>query len=168
MARPYWLALVAVHSDAWLVGVACYNGARLNREGRERLFELVNELPTCYEVVSGKAADVGDGVAGGGAGTGGGKAGRAGGGSGRPAKTARAAAAADAAAAAAAAATTTYADGEGDPCPACRRLYTVGEFWIACDYCDTWYCGGCVAMTPWRAQRMGKWKCPRCVEGGAA
>ena len=64
MARSDWLALVAVHADTWLIAVAFYNGARLNREGRERLFELVNELPTCYEVVSGKAADVGDGGAG--------------------------------------------------------------------------------------------------------
>ena len=46
MARPDWLALVAVHSDAWLLAVASYNGARLNREGRDRLFELVNEVPT--------------------------------------------------------------------------------------------------------------------------
>jgi hypothetical protein len=153
MARSDWLALVAVHADTWLIAVAFYNGARLNREGRERLFELVNELPTCYEVVSGKAADVGDGGAGGRA------RGAAGG---RPAKAARGPADADAAGAAA----TTYADGEGDPCPACARLYAVGEFWIACDYCDTWFCGACVAMTPGRAQRMGKWKCPKCVEGG--
>ena len=61
MARADWLALVAVHSDTWLLAVAFYNGARLNKEGRERLFDMINELPTCYEVVSGKAADVGDG-----------------------------------------------------------------------------------------------------------
>ncbi len=77
---------MAVHSDTWLIAVAFYNGARLNKEGRcvpplrhrsthvmsstrgpgtdgnlhprcrERLFSLINELPTCYEVVSGKAA----------------------------------------------------------------------------------------------------------------
>jgi hypothetical protein len=47
---------VAVHSDTWLLAVAFYNGARLNREGRERLFELINEFPTCYEIVSGKVA----------------------------------------------------------------------------------------------------------------
>ncbi len=51
-----WLSLVAVHSDTWLLAVAFYNGARLNREGRERLFELINEQPTCYEIVSGKAS----------------------------------------------------------------------------------------------------------------
>ena len=45
-----------MHSDTWLLAVAFYNGARLNREGRERLFELINEQPTCYEIVSGKAS----------------------------------------------------------------------------------------------------------------
>jgi Alfin len=32
--RRDWLALVAVHSDCWLLAVAFYNGARLNKEGR--------------------------------------------------------------------------------------------------------------------------------------
>ena len=73
---------MAVHSDTWLLAVAFYHGARLNREGRcgsltagtshpaiplvawhnmdsrcrERLFELINTEPTCYEIVIGKAA----------------------------------------------------------------------------------------------------------------
>ena len=199
MARADWLALVAVHSDTWLLAVAFYNGARLNKEGRERLFDMINELPTCYEVVSGKAADVGDGGGGGGSvagpggnggaqhasnapgGGGGGGGGRGGGrggggsGGGRPSKAQRvneeATTAAEAAAAAtgnadggdAGAATEAYADGEGDPCPNCGRVYAVGEFWIACDFCDAWYDGECVAMTPAKAQRMGKWKCPVCL-----
>ncbi len=54
--RKDWLSLVSVHSDTWLLAVAFYNGARLNKEGRERLFELINSLPTVYEVVSGRAA----------------------------------------------------------------------------------------------------------------
>lgn len=56
LQKKDWLSLVAVHSDTWLLAVAFYNGARLNREGRERLFELINEQPTCYEVVSGRAS----------------------------------------------------------------------------------------------------------------
>lgn len=74
--------LVAVHSDTWLYAVAFYNGARLDKGGRytttqvreiaehawntlfhvclrpcrERLFELINDLPTCYEIVSGKGS----------------------------------------------------------------------------------------------------------------
>ena len=34
MQRKDWLALVAVHSDTWLLAVAFYNGARFNKEGR--------------------------------------------------------------------------------------------------------------------------------------
>eukprot|EP00884_Botryococcus_braunii_P005878 jgi/Botrbrau1/15291/Bobra.0371s0001.1 len=58
MQKEHWLALVAVHSDTWLISVAFYYGAELNKEGREKLFQLINELPTCYEVVTGKAKDV--------------------------------------------------------------------------------------------------------------
>lgn len=34
MNRRDWLSLVAVHSDSWLVSVAFYLGARLNRNER--------------------------------------------------------------------------------------------------------------------------------------
>ncbi len=34
MKRQDWLSLVAVHSDTWLISVAFYNGARLDKEGR--------------------------------------------------------------------------------------------------------------------------------------
>jgi hypothetical protein len=212
MQRADWLALVAVHADTWLIAVAFYNGARLNQAGRERLFHFINELPTCYEVVSGRAADCGDGAAVGGAdgsgdkattgmtGTGtagkrggpgtaasGGvrthsKSGREGGGGATTTTTNGAAAfsgmapitatppppqplnaAMDAVAApGAGAGGEQYADGEGDPCPRCGRVYRVGEFWIACDACDTWYDGDCVGMTAAKAQRMGTWKCPGC------
>eukprot|EP00884_Botryococcus_braunii_P019830 jgi/Botrbrau1/6530/Bobra.40_2s0003.1 len=54
-----WLAKVAAQSDSWLMSVAFYRGAsKLNKEGREQLFQLINELPTCYEVVSSEAKDV--------------------------------------------------------------------------------------------------------------
>ncbi|KXZ47064.1 hypothetical protein GPECTOR_38g301 [Gonium pectorale] len=49
MERSAWISLVAVHSDSWLLGLAFYKGARLNREEREELFSLINKLPTCYE-----------------------------------------------------------------------------------------------------------------------
>lgn len=32
--RKDWLALVAVHSDSWLLALAFYKGARLNKEQR--------------------------------------------------------------------------------------------------------------------------------------
>ncbi len=35
MQRKDWLGLVAVHSDAWLLALAFYKGARLGREERQ-------------------------------------------------------------------------------------------------------------------------------------
>ena len=49
MARREWLALVAVHSDAWLLSVAFYYGARLDGEGRAQLFKTINDGPTLFE-----------------------------------------------------------------------------------------------------------------------
>ena len=74
MQRQDWIALIAVHSDAWLTAVAFYYGAKLDRDGRAKLFRQINVLPTLYEVVTGKRPAGGAaGAAGGGAG-GGGKA----------------------------------------------------------------------------------------------
>mmetsp|Transcript_6101 Transcript_6101/g.17470 ORF Transcript_6101/g.17470 Transcript_6101/m.17470 type:complete len:255 (-) Transcript_6101:477-1241(-) len=55
MARRDWLALVAVHSDAWLLSVAFYYGARLDSEGRAKLFKTINDGPTLFEVVMERA-----------------------------------------------------------------------------------------------------------------
>ena len=54
MKRGDWLALVAVHSDAWLMSVAFYYSAKFSAEQRKKLFDLINSLPTTYEVLSGK------------------------------------------------------------------------------------------------------------------
>ena len=56
-----------------------------------------------------------------------------------------------------------WEDGEGDPCPACGRLYRTDEFWIACDACDTWYCGRCAKMTEKKAAQMKHWRCGQCA-----
>ncbi|KAA6420258.1 MAG: PHD finger [Trebouxia sp. A1-2] len=146
----------------------------------ERLFELINDLPTCYEIVSGRSSQAAS----------------------RPSNRKRAPAPmarpgpgqpkfsrpmhpqsrpqARPAERGSAPRHTGYdedddeededdddadggfADGEGDPCPNCGRVYRTGDFWIQCDFCDTWYDGKCVQMTPGKAQRMGKWKCPAC------
>ncbi|MFS7949851.1 hypothetical protein Hanom_Chr06g00576451 [Helianthus anomalus] len=52
MHKRDWLSLVAVHTDSWLLAVAFYFGARLNRNERKRLFALINEIPTVFEVVT--------------------------------------------------------------------------------------------------------------------
>lgn len=50
-----WLALCAVHSDAWLMSLLFFWGARFNHMGRGELFALANQHPTVYEVVTGRA-----------------------------------------------------------------------------------------------------------------
>jgi len=178
MQKRDWLALVAVHSDCWLLAVAFYNGARLNKEGRDRLFELINELPTCYEIVSGKAQPTRTNPKKRAAPT---QASRP---AGRPARPAARSGKyhedddddeeeeeeeeeeEDEEAAYGEAAYAEQGGGgeeEGDPCPNCGRLYRNGEFWLACDTCDRWFDGKCVQMTPGKAQRMGDWHCPECA-----
>nr|KJB29834.1 hypothetical protein B456_005G120300 [Gossypium raimondii] len=55
MQEKDWLSLVAVHSDSWLLAVAFYFGARFSfgKNERKRLFRMINELPTIFEVVTG-------------------------------------------------------------------------------------------------------------------
>jgi len=57
MNEKDWLSLVAVHSDSWLMSVAFYFGARFgfDKEARKRLFTMINNLPSIYEVVTGTA-----------------------------------------------------------------------------------------------------------------
>ncbi|GKA34202.1 PHD finger protein ALFIN-LIKE 4-like protein [Tanacetum coccineum] len=47
------LSLVAVHSDSWLLSVAFYFGARFgfDKVERKRLYNMINDLPTIFEVV---------------------------------------------------------------------------------------------------------------------
>ena len=56
MERKDWLALCAVHSDAWLMSVLFFYAARFDDAGRAQLFSLVNQHPTVNEVVTGRAA----------------------------------------------------------------------------------------------------------------
>eukprot|EP00775_Hariotina_reticulata_P004224 gene4224-4473_t len=54
MARKDWLALVAVHSDAWLMAVAFFYAVKLDAAGRSKLFKIINQHPTLFEVVTGR------------------------------------------------------------------------------------------------------------------
>ncbi|KAF6152352.1 hypothetical protein GIB67_006006 [Kingdonia uniflora] len=56
MQEKDWLSLVAVHSDAWLLAVAFYFGARFgfDKNQRRSLFNMINEVPTIFEVVNKK------------------------------------------------------------------------------------------------------------------
>ncbi|CAK8569893.1 unnamed protein product [Lathyrus sativus] len=55
MLEKDWLSLVAVHSDAWLMSVAFYFGARFgfNKADRKKLFDMINDLPTIFETITG-------------------------------------------------------------------------------------------------------------------
>lgn len=55
MRKSDWISLVAVHADAWLIGVAFYYGILLTKDERKQLFMKINSLPTLYQEVTGKS-----------------------------------------------------------------------------------------------------------------
>ncbi|XP_024380668.1 PHD finger protein ALFIN-LIKE 3 isoform X2 [Physcomitrium patens] len=186
MQRKDWLSLVAVHSDAWLLAVAFYYGARFDKneralkrtdlpileEGhprlisekkcfgdiyRKRLFTMINELPTVFDVVTGK----------------------------KPVKEKPAVNSSGTKAKSATKVQVTQAkpakpappppkdeeeplDDEDDEehgdtfCGSCGGPYTADEFWIGCDICEKWFHGKCVKITPARAEHIKQYKCPSC------
>ncbi|EPS74259.1 hypothetical protein M569_00495, partial [Genlisea aurea] len=170
MEEKDWLALVAVHSDAWLLAVAFYFGARFgfDRADRKRLFNLINDLPTVFEVVSGAAK-----------------------------KQAKDKTSSNHSAGKSKSNTKMvrtipalfifyfYCTGEGGRvdrkdeaeegldeededehgetlCGACGEKYASDEFWICCDVCERWFHGKCVKITPARAEHIKQYKCPSC------
>ncbi|XP_031094956.1 PHD finger protein ALFIN-LIKE 4-like [Ipomoea triloba] len=152
-----WLALVAVHSDAWLLSVAFYFGARFgfDKSERKRLFCLINELPTLFEVVTGAAKkQVKD------------KSSVTNNSSSKLKSNSKVG---------------KYSkvqpkdeedgfeeeeeeeDEHGDTlCGACGENYGTDEFWICCDICERWFHGKCVKITPARAEHIKQYKCPSC------
>ncbi|KAL5149377.1 PHD finger protein ALFIN-LIKE 5 [Glycine soja] len=154
-----WLSLVAVHSDAWLLAVAFYFGARFgfDKADRKRLFTMINDLPTIFEIVTGSAkkqtkekssiSNHSSNKS---------KSGSKGRGSesGKYSKQ-------------------TKDEEEEVPdeddeehgetlCGACGENYASDEFWICCDICEKWFHGKCVKITPARAEHIKQYKCPSC------
>ncbi|TYI33334.1 hypothetical protein ES332_A04G125700v1 [Gossypium tomentosum] len=144
MNRKDWLSLVAVHSDSWLISLAFYLAARLNRNERKRLFTMMNDLPTVFEVVT-ERKPVKD----------------------KPSiesesksqgstkvKSNPKIADAD------------YEDNEDEHgetlCGSCGGNYNADEFWIGCDVCERWFHGKCVKTTPAKAESIKQYKCPSC------
>ncbi|ONK61848.1 uncharacterized protein A4U43_C08F34210 [Asparagus officinalis] len=152
MNRRDWLSLVAVHSDSWLLSVAFYLGARFNGNERKRLFSMINDLPTVYEVVSDRKQ-------------GRDKSGMDGGSksklsakrssdgqiknNSKPVDEA-------------------YPEDEDEHsetlCGTCGGNYNANEFWIGCDICERWYHGKCVKITPAKAESIKHYKCPSCAK----
>ncbi|KAI0495991.1 hypothetical protein KFK09_022298 [Dendrobium nobile] len=156
MQEKDWLALVAVHSDAWLLSVAFYFGARFgfDKTGRKRLFSMINELPTVYEVLNGKNKI-------------------------RTAVNNHSNNKSKSNLKVKSSETQPKNPKVGQPqeeeegldeenehgetlCGSCGENYAADEFWICCDLCEKWFHGKCVKITPARAEHIKQYKCPTC------
>lgn len=51
-------------------------------------------------------------------------------------------------------------------CGSCGGNYNADEFWIGCDICERWYHGKCVKITPAKAESIKQYKCPSCMRRG--
>ncbi|CAJ2663515.1 PHD finger protein ALFIN-LIKE 3-like isoform X2 [Trifolium pratense] len=157
-----WLSLVAVHSDSWLIAIAYYFGARFgfDKSDRKRLFNMINELPSIFEVVTGAAKkqvkEKSSGLNH----------------SGSKSKSNSKARAPEPQVKQAKALEPKDEEEEleeededehGDTlCGACGENYGTDEFWICCDICEKWFHGKCVKITPARAEHIKQYKCPSC------
>ncbi|KAL8170461.1 hypothetical protein V2J09_022265 [Rumex salicifolius] len=161
MKEQDWLALVAVHSDAWLLSVAYYFGARFGfeRSDRKRLFNMINELPTLFEIVTGTAKKpVKE------------KSSNSNNGSNKTKSSSKAGKNSK---------NTTKKEDDDEGalaeeeeeeedhseafCGACGESYGGDDFWICCDICETWFHGKCVKITPAKAEHIKQYKCPSCT-----
>lgn len=173
MQEKDWLSMVAVHSDAWLLSVAFYFGARFgfDKSDRKRLFGMINELPTIFDVVSGKSKTKAPSNS---------NHSNSKSKSNNKMKTSEPRAkqpkpqlkeedredeAPDAGEDGGAAA---GGGGSGEEhgetlCGACGDNYGQDEFWIGCDMCEKWFHGKCVKITPAKAEHIKQYKCPSCM-----
>ncbi|CAN4118292.1 unnamed protein product [Withania somnifera] len=144
-----WLSLVAVHSECWLLSVAYFFGAHLNRNERKRLYSLINDLPTVFEVVAEKkpvkdkpSTDTGRKSRGSIKRTG-------------DVQVKNTAKLADE--------SCDEDEEHGETlCGSCGRNYSADEFWIGCDSCERWFHGKCVKITPAKAESIKQYKCSAC------
>lgn len=163
MDEKDWLSLVAVHSDAWLLAVAFYFGARFgfDKEARKRLFNMINSLPTIFEVVTGTVKKQSKEKTP----NGNSKSSKS---SSKPSPTSQPSQTK------VSKLTLPKEDDESEEeeeeedehgntlCGACGDNYANDEFWICCDICEKWFHGKCVRITPARAEHIKQYKCPAC------
>ncbi|XP_027352379.1 PHD finger protein Alfin1-like isoform X3 [Abrus precatorius] len=154
MQEKDWLSLVAVHSDSWLLAVAFYFGARFGfgKNERKRLFQMINDLPTIFEVVTGSAKLSKDQLA---APNNGSKSKSSG-------KTKGMKMSAPPKEEDESGEEEEDDDEQGATCGACGDNYANDEFWICCDMCERWFHGKCVKITPAKAEHIKQYKCPSC------
>ncbi|KAK9102498.1 hypothetical protein Sjap_019752 [Stephania japonica] len=159
MQEKDWLSLVAVHSDAWLLSVAFYFGARFgfDKSDRKRLFTMINDLPSIYEVVSGSAKkQVKE------------KSSVSNNSSNKSKSNSKVRGSESQTKFPKAKDEEEVLDEEDEDehgetlCGACGENYASDEFWICCDICEKWFHGKCVKITPARAEHIKQYKCPSC------
>ncbi|XP_059305363.1 PHD finger protein ALFIN-LIKE 1-like [Lycium ferocissimum] len=155
MNRRDWLSLVAVHSDCWLLSVSFYFGSRLNRNERKRLFSLINDVPTVFEVMTERKPIKDKPSADSGSRSRGSSIKRSSDGQAKaPQSTPKVA-------------DESYEEDEEEHgetlCGSCGGNYSADEFWIGCDICEKWYHGKCVKITPAKAESIKQYKCPSCT-----
>ncbi|KAK9161924.1 hypothetical protein Syun_002826 [Stephania yunnanensis] len=159
MPQKDWLSLVAVHSDAWLLAVAFYFAARLrfHKNDRKRLFQMVNDLPTVFEVVSGNVKKPSR------------EKSTAAPASNNKSKSSTKSELQTKSSKIASPKDEEESGGEEEEdeqgatlCGACGDNYANDEFWICCDICEKWFHGKCVKITPARAEHIKQYKCPAC------
>ncbi|KAI9103001.1 hypothetical protein K1719_023440 [Acacia pycnantha] len=162
-ARKDWLSLVAVHSDSWLLAISFYFGARFgfDRADRKRLFNMINELPTIFEVVTGTAKkQLQEKSSGSNHGGDKSKSNSKARGSESVGKHSKPMQSRDEEE------ELDEVDDEDEHgetlCGACGEHYGTDEFWICCDICEKWFHGKCVKITPARAEHIKHYKCPSC------
>ncbi|KAJ9190365.1 hypothetical protein P3X46_001580 [Hevea brasiliensis] len=160
MQEKDWLSLVAVHSDAWLLSVAFYFGARFtfDKADRKRLFDMINDVPTIYEVVTGgEKKQVKE------------KSSVTNHSSNKSKSNSKVRESQGKFSEASQPKDEDEVLDEEDTdehgetlCGACGENYAADEFWICCDICERWFHGKCVKITPARAEHIKQYKCPSC------
>ncbi|KAG6390582.1 hypothetical protein SASPL_148320 [Salvia splendens] len=186
MQEKDWLALIAVHSDSWLLSVAFYFGARFSIDKADsnwlssafswlyytfrfpiglelghdvrrwkRLFSMINELPTVFEVVTGAAKKLQKEKSPVSNSSSKSKS------NSKPVKVSKPQPKNEEE-------EEEELDEEEDDehgetlCGACGDNYASDEFWICCDICEKWFHGKCVKITPAKAEQIKQYKCPSC------
>lgn len=158
-----WLALVAVHGDSWLFSVAFYLGARIGfgKNERKRLFGLINDLPSIYEIVAGIPKQPKEQ-----SGAHNSKSKSGGKTSQSEPQTKRVKTNAPPKEEDDSGEERDAEEEEDDQgatiCGACGGYYTADEFWICCDMCEIWFHGKCVKITLAKAEHIKQYKCPTC------
>ncbi|KAK4481974.1 hypothetical protein RD792_012889 [Penstemon davidsonii] len=160
MQEKDWLSLVAVHSDSWLLAVAFYFGARFNfdKADRKRLFNMINDLPTVFEIVTGAAkkqqkekSSVSN------------QSNTKSKSNSKVERISKAQPNDDEEEGLDEEEEEEEDDEHGDAvCGACGDNNALDEFWICCDLCEKWFHGKCVKITPARAEHIKQYKCPSC------